>query len=67
MCYNVPHVHPFISAKEKDYLAKEVMHRNKDRGPIPWKDILTSARVWATTFAQVSISLILVHLIKIKF
>ena len=54
-CYNDPESHPFITAKELDYLKKEMgqTKRNDDLPPTPWRSILTSVPVWALVIAQV--------------
>lgn len=56
LCYDSPDTHPFISEKEKQYLAKELGSNNSTknvRKNIPWRHILTSAPVWSLIFIQV--------------
>ncbi|XP_055382752.1 putative inorganic phosphate cotransporter isoform X2 [Condylostylus longicornis] len=55
LCYSDPNSHPYISDKERDFLAKELgsIERNKNLPPVPWKYIFTSAPMWALIVAQI--------------
>lgn len=55
LCYSDPESHPFISEKEKNYLAKEIGNKagNVDIKDIPWRHILKSVPLWALVFAQI--------------
>ncbi|RZC34383.1 MFS 1 and/or Sugar tr domain containing protein [Asbolus verrucosus] len=57
LVYPTPETHPFISEKERAYLAEELkwvasMSMKKDR-KVPWKHIFTSVPLWAMIAAQI--------------
>ncbi|XP_056643227.1 sialin-like isoform X2 [Diorhabda sublineata] len=53
ICYSEPEDHPFISDKEKAYLKKALENVSEEKRQIPWREILTSAPLWALVAAQI--------------
>ncbi|CAG9763216.1 unnamed protein product [Ceutorhynchus assimilis] len=53
LCYPDPQSHPFISQKEKEYLAEHIANISSKDKVIPWKAILTSWPIWALVLAQI--------------
>ncbi|XP_046628021.1 putative inorganic phosphate cotransporter [Neodiprion virginianus] len=54
LCSSYPDSHPFISDQEKKYLHDAMVeHTHKETGPTPWRQILTSAPMWALLIAKV--------------
>ncbi|XP_076262845.1 sialin-like isoform X1 [Rhynchophorus ferrugineus] len=53
LCYPNPDAHPFISDKEKTYLAEHISNISSKEKVIPWRAILTSAPIWALVIAQI--------------
>lgn len=49
--YDSPIVHPNITAREKEFLAKEIAHFVKLKPP--WKDLFTDKGIWALIIGQV--------------
>ncbi|XP_017019656.1 putative inorganic phosphate cotransporter [Drosophila kikkawai] len=53
LCYSSPGTHPFIKAKERDYLQGEIPPKSKDMPGTPWKAIFTSVPMWSLISAQI--------------
>ncbi|XP_025207799.1 putative inorganic phosphate cotransporter [Melanaphis sacchari] len=55
LIYNHPSRHPFISAKEKEYLNTAINAVDPEEGKlsIPWKSIATSGPVWGLIIVQI--------------
>uniref|UniRef100_A0A8D9FD42 Sialin n=1 Tax=Cacopsylla melanoneura TaxID=428564 RepID=A0A8D9FD42_9HEMI len=55
LCYNDPASHPYISQKEKDYLADTIgcLARNKNLAPTPWRQMATSVPLLGLILAQI--------------
>ncbi|XP_057660211.1 sialin-like isoform X2 [Diorhabda carinulata] len=53
ICYSEPEGHPFISDEEKAYLKKSLENVSEEKRQIPWREILTSAPLWALVAAQI--------------
>nr|CAD7437862.1 unnamed protein product [Timema bartmani] len=51
LVYSTPEQHPRISAGEKNFILKDMEHKEelnkKENFPVPWKSIITSPPVWA--------------------
>nr|CAD7197552.1 unnamed protein product [Timema douglasi] len=51
LVYSTPEQHPRISAGEKNFILKDMEHKEelnkKENVPVPWKSIFTSPPVWA--------------------
>lgn len=46
MCYDRPHSHPYITEKEKRFLAQEINYlHNEDNLATPWRKVLTNTPV----------------------
>ncbi|XP_046627975.1 putative inorganic phosphate cotransporter [Neodiprion virginianus] len=57
LCYSEPDVHPFITEAERTYLHEmTIEHTHKKTGPTPWRQILTSAPVWALIAGEMGFS-----------
>ncbi|XP_046751153.1 sialin-like [Diprion similis] len=55
LCSNHPDSHPFISDQEKKYLHDAMVeHTQKETGPTPWRQILTSVPMWALIVVNIS-------------
>ena len=54
ICYNNPREHPFISEKEVEFLNDRLRdHTHQKPAPVPWKRILMSKPLWASTIALI--------------
>ena len=54
LCHDSPSKHPFIGAREARYLHQELSEHAHERAPpVPWRQLLGSAPVWALMAAQV--------------
>lgn len=54
VCFNNPDEHPFISDKERTFLAESTKeHTNRKIPPVPWRYVLTSVPIWALVAAQI--------------
>ncbi|XP_060522415.1 putative inorganic phosphate cotransporter [Cylas formicarius] len=53
LCYSEPDTHPFISDKEREYLAVELSGLSDRKLDVPWKKIFTSVPVWALIITQI--------------
>ncbi|XP_034241408.1 sialin-like isoform X2 [Thrips palmi] len=55
LCFSTPNQHPFISAKEREYLNEHIMPASKQAFQVrtPWRGILTSLPVWGLVVIQV--------------
>ncbi|BFF93750.1 sialin-like [Drosophila madeirensis] len=52
ICTSSPFSHPFITPKEREYLADEVGNVNKDKPAIPWKPLLLSMPMLSLIVSQ---------------
>ncbi|XP_017300224.1 putative inorganic phosphate cotransporter isoform X3 [Diaphorina citri] len=55
LCYNDPASHPYISQREKEYLADTIgcLARNKNLAPTPWRQMATSVPLIGLVLAQI--------------
>ncbi|CAB0004837.1 unnamed protein product [Nesidiocoris tenuis] len=54
LCYNDPASHPYISEKEKDYLAETLGGiKRKEHLRVPWMAMATSLPLWALIIGQI--------------
>ncbi|KAK4293224.1 hypothetical protein Pmani_034058 [Petrolisthes manimaculis] len=55
LMHDTPLQHPRISPQERDYIMEALNAESKKEKPsrTPWRSIMTSLPVWATTFAQI--------------
>ncbi|KAK3882103.1 hypothetical protein Pcinc_013509 [Petrolisthes cinctipes] len=55
LMHDTPLQHPRISPQERDYIIEALNAESKKEKPTrtPWRSIMTSLPVWATTFAQI--------------